>query len=339
MNKTIQIVGKPHNQYFAGFIIVIAAVILGYLLFIASHAASPSASSEAESGNLSGSACKVTSTGASGGTTNNAVQFGGSSCGSTCTSNCGTPGHPLLGWGDGTWTQAEVTSDLKLISSNVTAQVMDVFNGTSNVTAYPSGSDPSTLTWLVAMGNNSASNGASATTYGQQLVANGHANAYIRIMWEFNGNWYPWGSMNASTFISDFKIIHDALAAVPGNHFTYVWDVNCPISSSTMSSYWPGSPYVTDIGMDDYGDTSCPSTVEAFAKQQGKPVELDEWGINGNDDPSFIDTISSFVHNTSNNVDLQSYFSDSPTYNASINSDIYQYSDVEAAYAKDFAGE
>ena len=80
VKKPAKLIRSQKYQSIAAVVVIVAAAVLGYFLFIASHAASPSASSEAESGTLSGTACKVTSTGASGTSTNNAVQFGGTAC-------------------------------------------------------------------------------------------------------------------------------------------------------------------------------------------------------------------------------------------------------------------
>src|SRR5579864_701106 len=75
VKKTTNIVKTPKYQTIAAIVIIVAAAILGYFLFIASHASTPFVSIEAESGTLdnSGNAIKITDTTASG---NSAVQFG-----------------------------------------------------------------------------------------------------------------------------------------------------------------------------------------------------------------------------------------------------------------------
>src|SRR5579863_429878 len=74
-SKTIKLARNPKYQSIAAVIVILAAAILGYLLFSASHAASPYATSEAESGTLTGAACTQSSSGAS---NNSYVLFGGS---------------------------------------------------------------------------------------------------------------------------------------------------------------------------------------------------------------------------------------------------------------------
>ena len=63
----------------------------------------------------------------------------------------------------------------------------------------------------------------------------------------------------------------------------------------------------------------------------GKPISLDEWGLDGRDDPSFISTIAGFIDDPANDVTLQSYFN----YGANA---ITQYPESEAQYVRDFAG-
>ena len=84
----------------------------------------------------------------------------------------------------------------------------------------------------------------------------------IRIMWEMNGNWFPWGvqSLSAAQYISIYQAAERAFAAVPGNQFQYVWNVNAGTAESGRTEFdtYPGSAYVSNVGFDyyDYGGTS-----------------------------------------------------------------------------------
>jgi hypothetical protein len=180
---------------------------------------------------------------------------------------------------------------------------------------------------------------AEATTIGTTLVAKGHADTMIRIMWEMNGNWFPWGvqSLPAAQYIAIYQAAEQAFAAVPGNHFQYVWNVNAGTAEPGRTEFdtYPGDAYVSNIGIDyyDYGTSSeswIPPVV-AFAATQGKPVSFDEWGLNGQDDPGYIDYVASVVHNPGDDVSAEAYFSDG-------NNTITQFPQAEAEYRKDFAG-
>ncbi len=180
---------------------------------------------------------------------------------------------------------------------------------------------------------------AEATTIGDTLVATGHANTMIRIMWEMNGNWFPWGtqSLSAAQYISIYQAAEQAFAAVPGNEFQYVWNVNAGTAEPGRTEFdtYPGSAYVTNIGIDyyDYGvsSESWIPPVLAFAATQGKPISFDEWGVNGANDPAYIDYISNIVHNPADDVTAEAYFN-------SGNSTLTDYPQAEAAYTADFGG-
>src|ERR1700722_10917848 len=94
IKKAAKLIKTPKYQSIAAIIVIIAAAILGYFLFINSHAASPFTNTEAESGTLAGSACKVTNT-TSGASGNAFVSFGGSNCSTTT-------GNSLCGFKTGT---------------------------------------------------------------------------------------------------------------------------------------------------------------------------------------------------------------------------------------------
>ena len=74
------------------------------------------------------------------------------------------------------------------------------------------------------------------------------------------------------------------------------------------------------------------SYTEAFAKAHGKFVSVPEWGLNGVDDPAFINDMYGFIRNPGNDVAYSSYFS----YDGAVNSDITQFPNSEAAFTHDF---
>ncbi len=216
----------------------------------------------------------------------------------------------------------------------VTASVMTVY-ATDNYTAF---TPPSTsMQLLLGVGEVTP---AEATKIGDTLVSTGHANTIIRIMWEMNGNWMQWGVQNlsAAQYISIYRAAEQAFAAVPGNQFQFVWNINAGTAEPGRTEFdtYPGNAYVSQVGIDfyDYHDDSVVPPIIAFAAANGKPVSFDEWGLNGSDDPAFIDYVASVVNDPSNHVVLQAYFS----FAGNINSVITDFPSSLAEYRKDFDG-
>jgi hypothetical protein len=179
---------------------------------------------------------------------------------------------------------------------------------------------------------------AQATTIGDNLVSEGYANTMIRIMWEMNGNWFPWGTQrySAAQYIAIYQAAERAFAAVPGNHFTYVWNVSAGTAEAGRTEFdtYPGNAYVSNVGIDVYNEWNDDSNVPeiiSFAQSHGKPVSVDEWGMAGDDNPAYVDDIAAVVRNPANDVTLQAYFDDGT--NA-----ITDFPNSEAEYRKDFAG-
>jgi hypothetical protein len=183
---------------------------------------------------------------------------------------------------------------------------------------------------------------AQATTIGENLVSEGYVNTIIRIMWEPNGNWFPWGSeaLTAAQYIKAYRAAQEAFAAVPGNHFQYVWDVSAGFAMPGRSEFdtYPGNAYVTNIGFDwyDYNPATktgvTPSVVPpilTFAANHDKPVSIDEWAMNGVDNPAFVNYVASVVQSPYDRVTLQVYFDSGP-------STLTALPKAERAYVKDF---
>jgi mannan endo-1,4-beta-mannosidase len=74
---------------------------------------------------------------------------------------------------------------------------------------------------------------------------------------EPNGPWYPWGSGHASpaTWIAAWRHIVDVFRQQGADDVTWLWTVNIIATQSKVVSpvpWWPGSSYVTWIGIDGY---------------------------------------------------------------------------------------
>ncbi|HXB40658.1 MAG TPA: glycosyl hydrolase [Bacteroidia bacterium] len=82
----------------------------------------------------------------------------------------------------------------------------------------------------------------------------------IRILHEFNGNWYPWctanNDKNPELVIKAFRHIHDIFKEEQVTNVRFIW---CPNSMSVPQEKWnfimnayPGNDYVDYVGMDIY---------------------------------------------------------------------------------------
>jgi beta-mannanase len=182
----------------------------------------------------------------------------------------------------------------------------------------------------------------------QNLVDAGQQYAILRIGWEWNTTFFSWGEQHATPvqYVTAFDDVVTTMRSVPGAHFFFDWCAgsgNAP-SNGTYSDWYPGDAYVDYIGTDQYDnpDVSWNQTLtmvagleytEQFAQSHRKYVSVPEWGLNGSDDPGFIDDMAGFISSPANHVAYNSYFSD----DLAVNSDITQFPSAAAAFARDFA--
>jgi mannan endo-1,4-beta-mannosidase len=75
---------------------------------------------------------------------------------------------------------------------------------------------------------------------------------------EMNGPWYPWGAGNvpAAVFVAAWRHIVDVFRSDGAGNVTWLWAVNVTSGSggsvSGPAAWWPGSSYVTWVGVDGY---------------------------------------------------------------------------------------
>jgi hypothetical protein len=182
---------------------------------------------------------------------------------------------------------------------------------------------------------------------GQNLVKGGQPYAILRIGWEWSTTHFSWGVQNTTPaqYVAAFDDIVSTMRSVPGQSFVFDWCAAAdivPTNGSYAASY-PGDAYVDYIGTDQYdnpgsslGDTlntvgGLAYTVD-FAKAHGKYVSVPEWGLNGADDPAFINFMRGFIADPANKIAYSSYFS----YSGVVNSDITQFPNSAAAFTQGF---
>ena len=181
----------------------------------------------------------------------------------------------------------------------------------------------------------------------RHLVAGGQAHAIVRVGWEWSATFFSWGPQNTTPaqYVQAFRDIVTTMRSVPGQHFLFDWCANSgsvPTDGPYAASY-PGNAYVDYIGTDQY-DNPGTSWVQAlddtgglaytvrFAKAHGKRVSIPEWGLNGGDDPQFIDLMHGFITDPANDVAYSSYFSAA----VQVDSDITQFPQSAAEFGRDF---
>lgn len=124
-----------------------------------------------------------------------------------------------------------------------------------------------------------------------QAVARFHLPVALSFDHEMNGNWYRWGYHHVapSLYVAAWRHIHNLFTRAGTRNVIWVWTVNRDSDRSAVSPdrpWWPGSSYVTWIGIN--GKYATPgstfgsvfraslASVRALA---AKPVMLTETGI------------------------------------------------------------
>jgi beta-mannanase len=339
-----------HRQITAVSIVLVVALIGTYLL-IASHASTPESSLDVDKGALAGDATVQTSTTADDG---HYVQFG-----NTPSSSSGTT--LIQGLFDSSQNPNNVISDASQIGTKVTA--MTAYTDGSSWSSIAGYQPPSTsLRLLLGVNMNPSNSNPTQTpsnlstfkTLAQTLVSSGHDNAILRIGWEWSGNWFAWSNNGYQAYVTAFDDIVTTMRSVNGQQFSFDWCSNAGSTPTqgTYADWYPGNNYVDYIGADFYqtaNDQSAAQTTSewnssinetgglaytaSFAVAHNKLMSIPEWGVNGNNSATFVNLMSSFVHNPANKVGYEAYFNDTgPNAN-----DVLQDLPVaEAAFKADF---
>jgi hypothetical protein len=167
------------------------------------------------------------------------------------------------------------------------------------------------------------------------------ADAFIRLGWEFNGDWYTWKQNpgDAAAFKSCWIRWHDTLKAASPD-FKLVWNPNNQSSNGSLDvrSFWPGKEYVDAAGPDAYALSENGSLIDVNKKgpngeplginawvdwvaQQGVPFASPEWAIRdqtwGSTDPEYLTQMrTAFQKAASSSTGLayESYFDGSTAF-------------------------
>jgi hypothetical protein len=199
----------------------------------------------------------------------------------------------------------------------------------------------------IARGANGEYNGYFADL-AQRLIAAGQDDAILRLGWEFNLADSRWSTDDPAAFIKYWRHVVTTMRAQPGQHFEFDWNPNNGDTKYDAAKYYPGSDVVDYIGVDAYDvswkpnsypypqncDEACRNTRQKvawdraiyggerglrfwsdFARDQGKPLTLPEWGLwqrqdghGGGENLNYLRWMSEFINDPANRVAYQAYF-------------------------------
>jgi mannan endo-1,4-beta-mannosidase len=108
---------------------------------------------------------------------------------------------------------------------------------------------------------------------------------------EMNGNWYPWGTRQASAagFVAAWRRIHNLFTQAGASNVIWVWNPNVIDAAPQVQLrlYWPGNSYVDWVGITGYFPASGPetfaslygSTIAEVRRFTGKPFIIAETSV------------------------------------------------------------
>lgn len=120
---------------------------------------------------------------------------------------------------------------------------------------------------------------------------------------EMNGSWYPWGYGHQSpkAFIAAWRHVVEVFRRAKANNVIWMWTVSHSFPQR-YRSYWPGSKYVSWVGIDGYLDTPRATFKTVFgpaltaARQlTRKPVLLAETAVSPGTHRQAPDIVSVFA--------------------------------------------
>lgn len=174
--------------------------------------------------------------------------------------------------------------------------------------------------------------------FGAWLVAQGRSSSFVRLGWEFNGDWFAWSATDPGTWISCFRHASSAIrAADPSVRID--WNLNAHNSVGTDAfALYPGDAYVDVIGVDAYDEYPASPDPTSFADQcngvdglcvairfaraHDKLFSVPEWGVvgktdttaggnGGGDNPVYIQQMYNLFVQNADILAYEAYFSDS----------------------------
>ncbi|EIV95572.1 glycoside hydrolase family 26 protein [Frankia sp. QA3] len=173
---------------------------------------------------------------------------------------------------------------------------------------------------------------ANWATFGRTLVRNGRGDAFVRLGWEFNGDWFWWYPRDTATWRTCFQRAVTAIRSTSPD-VRIDWNVSAhrdsmPNGDNVWAAY-PGDGFVDVVSIDAYDsyppsltratfDAQCHQdsgacTVARFAHEHGKRFAVPEWGVvrsagGGADNPYYIQKMYELFQANRANLAYEAYF-------------------------------
>lgn len=167
--------------------------------------------------------------------------------------------------------------------------------------------------------------------YGSALADAGRTDAYTRLAWEFNGNWFEWSSTDVGAWKECYRQVVQAVhTTAPDARFE--WNINAHGSQTSDGDAWksyPGDDVVDIIGIDPYDhypasptasefDEQCSDSeglcsVIEFARAHGKGVGVTEWGVINSgvgDNPVYVEKMFETFMAGADVMEYETYFNE-----------------------------
>jgi len=196
---------------------------------------------------------------------------------------------------------------------------------------------------------------------GRIMVSAGRGDAFLRIGWEFNANWYTWcAARDPEAWVQYFRRIVKAFRSVPGSNFKIVWNPARGRQRIAPDKVYPGDDVVDVVALDLYNASDRPidhtdpvvrwrnhvvqpyslQWLADFGRQHRKPIAIPEWGTGTRpdgrglgDDPLFITNMAKWIRD--NNVLFHGYWDyGAKDFNANLSNG--QFPNSSAAFKKAF---
>lgn len=188
----------------------------------------------------------------------------------------------------------------------------------------------------------------------------------IRASHEMNGEWFPWGVGGSREalipdFIAAWQRFHKVFRGVAGGT-RFRFSFCASEGASDPRPMWPGDAYVDLVGYDVYwkpkvmggegwetndvqeawekrtssnGYTAWNLTgMLAFAKEKGKPFQIDEWGVWGPNAGPFVEKMAAFMRE--NGLRSQTYWESNSGYQGELHTRTKEWPETTAAFRKSF---
>lgn len=170
--------------------------------------------------------------------------------------------------------------------------------------------------------------------FGRTLVRFHRPDAYVRLGWEFNGNWFWWSATDVTAWKSCFQRSVTAIRSTDPK-VIIEWNLSAhrdrlPVNGQPLYDAYPGDAYVDTVAVDPYDSypgsstetlwnrqCNAPSglcTAIAFARAHGKKFSVPEWGVvrstgGGGDNPFYVAKMYETFKRNADILAYEAYFS------------------------------